>query len=232
MPISARRIAAISLIASLGISAWLALRQPHQPTPDTAAAWLELPAESMDARRQPVREAILSAMVAEQNVMPPDPLRSLAMTCGMGLPDEPAERYVAVIGDWVLKPDARTWRVQIVPTGTTMRVTITDYSILPPPPPPPLPGGARTRRTDIATPAIHDMPRADMERIRQAWSAPALWKTPDQPIGCVDGRAALFEACVRGHYTVSRRGCSLAGREVEALWQAFRQQLPEPPRKS
>jgi len=230
MPISARRIAAISLLASIGISAWLTLRQPQPPTPDTPAAWLELSDGSMDARKQPVREAILAAMVAEQNVMPPDPMRSLALTCGRGHPDEPAERYVAVIGDWVLKPDARIWRVQVVPTGAAMRVTITDYSIFPPPPP--LPGGARTQRTDIATPAIHDVRRADMERIRQAWSAPALWETPDQSMGCSDGRAALFEGCVRGHYTVSRRGCALAGQEVETLWQALRQRFPDPPRKS
>jgi hypothetical protein len=216
----------LALIAWVGVAA---LRpSTGGPVQSSSETWLTLPTVSMDARELHVRQLLLAAMTAETGVSPPrDPLQTLAMTCGNGAPDEPAEQYTALIGTWVLAPDPEAWRVRMVPSGSTMWVSV-DRSVMNPPPPPP-PGVQGTAPLHRPAPHTFVIPIERLEGIRDAWSSADIWKQAKEWKGCTDGRPALFEACVLGRYVASRRVCGEATAALDRLWARMRNDLPVPP---
>lgn len=216
----------LTLIAWAGVAALRPPKASWRPAPQT---WLTLPSVPMDAHEHPVRQLLLVAMTAEEGVYPPqDPRQTLAMTCGSGAPDEPAEQYTALIGDWVLARRPEAWRVRMIPSGSTMWVSV-DRSVTEPPPPPPpgARGEAALKRTSLHT---FVMPIERLEGIRDAWSSPDIWTQATEWKGCTDGRPALFEACVHGKYVASRRVCGEATDALDRLWARMRNDLPVPPR--
>lgn len=220
-------IVVLSVFAAVAVGAWLYQESTHHVRlKDARDAWLTLPKGTMDARQLPVRRLLLAAMEAQEGVTPPrNPSESLAMTCGSGTSNEPAERYVAFLGDWVLAPSPRIWRVEMVPQGQTlMQVSVEDRTM----PHPPLPEDTGMRSFDSPTPTTTSIPIADLDEIRDAWSEPEIWDERLEWVGCLDGRPGFFEACVRGEYIASRRGCGHGSASVDDLWKLFQAHLPAP----
>lgn len=223
--LSAKRIL-LGVVAVTGVAApCLYIMRPQQGLPPQIAdSWLPLPQASMDARELTVRRLLLVAMEAEQSTSPPqNPWQSLAMTCGEGGQNEPAERYTAVIGDWWLADDPQLWRVRMDPHGSTMWVKVENLAL----------SFASSLETGSVAPPEYTsvLPIEHFADLRDAWSAPAVWAEATEWRVCTDGRPAFFEACVRGKYVASRRTCGegeASAQAVERLWGAFQASLPAP----
>jgi len=214
-------VLAAGLLVWAGVATLESKKAPNGPVLDT---WLPMPPVSMDAHELPVRQALLMAMMAEQDMKrSPDLYDTLAMRCGWGSQDEPAEQYTALIGDWPLAKDPRTWRVRMIPQGSTMWVSVDDQALEPPPPP-------GVKELPRRAPVAFVLPMDRVAAIRDAWSAPQLWEQATQFHGCFDGRPALFEACVHGKYVATQRACTEAGPQLDRLWATMRRDLHVPPR--
>lgn len=214
-------VLAAGLLVWAGVATLESRKAPIGPAIDT---WLPMPPVSMDAHELPVRQVVLKAMTIEQDTNGRrEPFDTLAMRCGWGAQNEPAEQYAAFIGDWALSENPQAWRVKMIPQGSAMWVSVDTRALMPPPPP-----GAK--EPPRRAPVVFVLPMDRVAAIRDAWSAPQIWEQATQVHGCTDGRPALFEACVHGKYVATQRACSEAGPQVDRLWATMRRDLPVPPK--
>lgn len=184
---------------------------PAPSAPDESKAWIGLPASGMDARDPEVRKLLrLSG--------------PLAQSCGMQ--DDSPEIYVANIGDFVLAPSARQWRVEFDVHTTTIDVKTWEVDVLPPPPPE-LGPGKSFEVTRLPAKASYE--RSQLEAIRRAWRKQSFWDTPQGAMSCTDGQPIRLEACVRGQYAARDLRCTAEPSEIDALWREI-QKLPVPPK--
>ena len=235
MKLSSIRIVILTLIVA-GIAAAGFLISLNAPKQNVAAAepatWLPMPADGMDARQWPIRE-LLSYIQG-----PGSAVGTLATRCGSSWSDDKAEsveQYSVQIGDPTFTPDLQHWRIDFVPDGDSIDVTLDAISPYPPPPPPQPTSIGQGRSSPNSV--VHDWTaqfrrkRTDMQSIRDAIADKDLWLAPqkEDPFGCTDGRSVVIEACVHGQYFARLRNCDFAsGEPAQRLWNLLRQQFPKP----
>lgn len=223
-----RRIAILALILA-GLAGALVLTPiwiPRHGDPVAKPAiWIPMPKSGMDARQSAIRELLSYNTTFRSDT-------TLAIRCGSessGI--EPSEEYSIAIGDNSLSPNGQQWKVNLIPTGNDIEVTIHVESSYPPPPPPE-PGKPTSPSPKIQNRIVHDhVPRRDLQPIHDALANPDLWLGPQgiEPFGCHDGRAVMIEACVHGQYVARLRNCDAAsGEPAQKLWDMLKQRFPQP----
>lgn len=177
--------------------------------------WIDLPKSGMDASQASLRELL---------VVYPRETRRLSASCGMGN-DTDRERYRL----WISRNAWEDFReIEFVPDGEWLDVTVRDG--MPPPPPEPSHGGDSASADDVVLPVVRvRLHRRDAEPIRRAWDTPGLWHAEQKPLGCMDGRPVMLEACIDGRYAIRSRHCDLdASAPAGAMWDAVDRLLPAP----
>jgi len=213
------RIGWAALCAALAVAAiaWISRPQPKAPTAKIDASWIPMPPDSMDASGFATRRLLLAAGSTPED-------DALTRACGSHDSDGASERYRAVIGDPLLKRDARMWSVDLRVQGSQIQVTVEDASFPLHPPPP----GARDGTQPPAfAPRRYWLQKAELEPIRAAWAEPALWLAEQRDVDCLDGRPVFLEACVRGRYAARARNCDSAADEAaQKLWTLLQKRFP------
>ncbi|TKR30632.1 hypothetical protein FCE95_11010 [Luteimonas gilva] len=205
--------------AALAVAAiaWISRPQPKALATKIDESWIPMPPDGMDASGFAARRLLFVA-----DSMPEDD--ALTRTCGSYDSDGASERYRAVIGDPLLKPDARMWRLDLLVQGSQIQVTIEDASFPLRPPPP-------DARDEAQAPAFaprrYWLQKAELEPIRAAWAEPALWLAEQRDVDCFDGRPVFLEACVHGRYAARARNCDSAADEAaRKLWTLLQKRFP------
>lgn len=205
-----------ALIAAVAIGVFLLHMQRRALPAVVDAPWIGLPESGMDASQPDVRRLLAQSFGGA---------RSLSERCGMGH-DVERERYRL----WISR---NTWEdareIEFVPRGAWLEVSVRDG--FPPPPEPPL-DGARAPDSDPVQPIVHaNLRRVDAEPIRRAWNTQGLWHAAQKPLGCMDGRPIVLEACIDGRYAIRLRHCDAAAHApTQAMWDAVERLLPAPER--
>jgi hypothetical protein len=203
----------MTVLVSLTLAAWMILVRPQPAQAPADTSWLDVPEATMDAADPVIRETVFRAIGTETLMGGTKELDAMAWTCGRN-PDQPPERYLAIIGNSPFRQDHVTWRVEMIPHGKRMDVRVRTAEIQGPPLPDgqPAPGNVQPTR-------FHQLAISEVADIRDAWSRPELWTQVKTVEHCFDDRFALLQACIHGRYAVSPLRCNVANPSVERLWQ-------------